>query len=81
MILAGIWGYRSSYTLLSVIVIQPDISEWIVSFSPSWGDDFFNPLLSDYSDRVVFLNTQNPSVKETLKFLGETNNWVLNILS
>lgn len=55
--------------------------EGVTTFSPSWGDEFFNPLLKKYGERVVFLNTQNPSVKETLKFLEETNKWNLKILS
>ena len=53
----------------------------VTTFSPSWGDEFLSLLLNDYGKRVVFLNTQNPSVKETLKFLEETNNRTFNILS
>ena len=36
--------------------------------TPSWGDEFVARLKEEYSD-VVFLNTENPSVKSVLKFL------------
>ncbi len=55
--------------------------EGISTFSPSWGDEFLNPLLEKYGSLIIFKNTQNPSVKETLKFLEETNGWNLNIIS
>ena len=43
--------------------------EGVNTFSPSWGDEFLTPLVGIYGDRLVFINTQNPSVKATLKFL------------
>lgn len=53
----------------------------VTIFSPSWGDEFLSRLIDDYGERIVFLNTQNPSVKETLKFLEKVGNKNFNILS
>jgi hypothetical protein len=43
------------------------------TFSPSWGDEFLTPLADAYGDRVVLINTQNLSVKATLKLLENIN--------
>lgn len=48
--------------------------EGITTFSPSWGDEFLSPLIEKYGKKnIVFLNTENLSVKETLKFLEQLN--------
>ena len=47
--------------------------EGVNTFSPSWGDEFLTPLVNNYGDRVVFKNTQNLSVKLTLKLLEDIN--------
>ena len=42
----------------------------VITFSPSWGDEFLTPLLERYGDRVALLNTSdNLSVKATLHTL------------
>lgn len=39
--------------------------------SPSWMDEFISGIKSIYSNKKIeFVNTQNESVKETLKVLG-----------
>lgn len=43
--------------------------EGVITFSPSWGDAFFNPLIEKFGDRIVFKNTQNLSVQAALKLL------------
>ena len=43
--------------------------EGVKTFSPSWGDEFLMALMESYGDRVVLMNTQNLSVKATLKLL------------
>lgn len=48
--------------------------EGVITLSPSWGDEFFSPLLKKYSSRLVLINTKNPSVKATLKLLEKINN-------
>jgi len=45
--------------------------EGVVAFSPSWGAEFLVPLAKKFSNRVAFLNTENPSVKATLELLKE----------
>lgn len=46
----------------------------VTTFSPSWGDEFLRPLIEKYGKKnIVFLNTENLSVKETLKFLEQLN--------
>lgn len=47
--------------------------EGVNTFSPSWGDEFLTPLVNDYEDRMVLMNTQNLSVKATLKLLENIN--------
>ena len=41
----------------------------VLTFSPSWGDEFLTPLLNKYGDRLVLKNTSNPSVKATIDIL------------
>ena len=44
----------------------------VLTFSPSWGDEFLTPLLNKYGDRLVLKNTSNPSVKATIDILQTT---------
>ncbi|OGZ68458.1 MAG: hypothetical protein A3D44_00755 [Candidatus Staskawiczbacteria bacterium RIFCSPHIGHO2_02_FULL_42_22] len=46
--------------------------EGVLTFSPSWGDEFLTPLLNKYGDRLILKNTSNPSVKATLEILQTT---------
>ena len=41
----------------------------VLTFSPSWGDEFLTPLLNKYGDRLILKNTSNPSVQATLDIL------------
>lgn len=41
----------------------------VLTFSPSWGDEFLGPLLEKYNDRLILTNTENLSVKATIKML------------
>jgi hypothetical protein len=44
----------------------------VITFSPSWGDEFLTPLHTQYGDRLILINIgNNPSVQETLKILEE----------
>ena len=40
-------------------------------FSPSWGDEFFTPLLEKNKDRVALIKSSNLSVIETIKMLEQ----------
>ena len=43
----------------------------VLTFSPSWGDEFLTPLLNTYGDRLILKNTANLSVQATLETLQE----------
>jgi len=45
--------------------------EGVVTFTPSWGDEFLNPLVSKFGERLVVKNTENPSVQASLKMLEQ----------
>ncbi len=47
--------------------------EGVITFSPSWGDEFLSPLLKQYGSRLILMNTSNPSVKATLELLEKIN--------
>ncbi|MFH1657137.1 MAG: hypothetical protein ABH919_01605 [bacterium] len=44
----------------------------VLTFSPSWGDEFLTPLLIAYGERLVLKNTSNLSVQATLDILEKT---------
>ena len=48
--------------------IEVDFGDVLV-LGPSWADEFITPLLEHYKDKVILLNTENPSVKATLELL------------
>ena len=37
--------------------------------APSWADEFIFGIKKEYSNRVQYINTENPSVKATLKIV------------
>jgi hypothetical protein len=43
----------------------------VITFTPSWGDEFLTPLRNKYSERLTLKNTENSSVQATLKLLEE----------
>ena len=43
--------------------------EGVITFTPSWGDEFLGPLFSKFGERLVLKNTENPSVRATLNLL------------
>jgi len=45
----------------------------VVTFSPSWGEEFLKPLYDKYGNRLVLLESKNPSVFVTLEMLEEIN--------
>ncbi len=52
-------------------IVEVDF-DGVLTFSPSWGDEFLTPLLEKYGDRLVLKNTTNPSVKATIEILQTT---------
>ena len=47
--------------------------EGVITFAPSWGDEFLTPLVKKYGTRLILRNTENPSVKATLELLESIN--------
>ena len=45
--------------------------EGVITFTPSWGDEFLGFLYNKYKDRLVLKNTDNPSVQASLEILEE----------
>ncbi|MFH1187795.1 MAG: DUF4325 domain-containing protein [bacterium] len=48
--------------------------EGVITFTPSWGDEFLSPLLDEFGDRVILKNTENLSVQATLELLERIHN-------
>lgn len=53
--------------------------EGVVSFSPSWGDEFLSPLLKRYGERLILLSTNNKSVEATVELLEKVNEREFNV--
>ena len=47
----------------------------VVTFTPSWGDEFLSPLIKQFAERLILKNTQNPSVIASLKILERINSY------
>ena len=62
-------------TLNDVGVNEPVVVDFdgVLTFSPSWGDEFLSPLLERFGKRLTLKNTGNPSVKATIATLEEIN--------
>ena len=45
----------------------------IISFSPSWGDEFLTPLQKKFGNRLTLKNLSNPSVALTISTLERIN--------
>jgi len=43
----------------------------VLTFSPSWGDEFLTPLWDRFGDNFILLESDNMSVQATLKLLQE----------
>jgi len=53
--------------------------EGVITFSPSWGDEFLSPLSKKYDTRLILMNTSNLSVKATLELLEKINQMTFKI--
>ncbi len=52
--------------------IEVDFDD-VLTFSPSWGDEFLTPLLLEFGDRLQLLKSDNLSVKTTVELLEKIN--------
>ncbi|OGY59656.1 MAG: hypothetical protein A3B23_03190 [Candidatus Colwellbacteria bacterium RIFCSPLOWO2_01_FULL_48_10] len=53
----------------------------VLTFTPSWGDEFLTPLQNRFGDRLKLINTANASVKATLDILQTANQTKFNVIS
>jgi len=66
-------AFQSTMALVkSDEVVEIDFNG-VITFSPSWGDEFLTPLSNHFGDRLILLSTSNPSVKITVKLLEDIN--------
>ena len=71
---AGKEAYAAILPLLESIGKQETIEidfDGVLSFSPSWGDEFLTPLLNRFGKRLVLLPHDNLSVIATTNLLEE----------
>jgi hypothetical protein len=59
--------------------IEVDFSD-VITFSPSWGDEFLSKLLDKFNDRLLLIKSDNPSVQATIEILEQTNNKKFRVL-
>jgi len=73
---AGKEAFAAFQSSLSDVPEEDIIADFdgVITFSPSWGDEFLTPLLQRYNSRFKLLNTENSSVKATLEILEKSNN-------
>lgn len=45
--------------------------EGVITFTPSWADEFLGPLFKKFGKRLILKNTENLSVKASLEMLEE----------
>lgn len=67
------WLSAQAYLLSGVKMnekIEVDFTG-VAVLSPSWADEFLTPLKKTYPNQVVFLTSNNSSVKASLEMIGE----------
>jgi hypothetical protein len=59
-------------------IVEVDF-DGIITFSPSWGDEFLSKLFEKFNDKLVLKKSDNPSVLATIEMLeqilGKKFNW------
>ncbi|MFA6307739.1 MAG: DUF4325 domain-containing protein [Patescibacteria group bacterium] len=79
-------GGKEAYNALQSSLINFKEDEELVvdfkgvdTFSPSWGDEFLANLFNKYKNRLVLINTTNPSVIATLEMLSDIKDIKFNL--
>ena len=57
-------------TISEHTIIEIDF-EGVITFTPSWADEFITKLSDRFGEKIVLTHTENPSVKATLRILKE----------
>ena len=66
-------AFQSSMSLVKQDEIIEVDFDGVITFSPSWGDEFLTPLYNHFGDRLILFPTNNPSVKITIELLEDIN--------
>lgn len=69
---AGKEAFSAFQSVLNTVSSDEEVVvdfDGVITFSPSWGDEFLTPLATRYKGRIFFKNTRNSSVSATLKLL------------
>ncbi len=62
-------------TLQTIPTNEPIVVDFegVLTFSPSWGDEFLTPLRKRFDERLRLKKSDNPSVLATLEILEQTS--------
>jgi hypothetical protein len=74
---AGREAYNAIRPLLSEVKSDENIEidfVGVVTFSPSWADEFLTPMKDQFKDRMILKETDNPSVIATMELLDSIQN-------
>ncbi|MFH1536707.1 MAG: hypothetical protein ABID45_01835 [Patescibacteria group bacterium] len=72
----GAEAYRAFQPTLKKITKDENLEidfSGVLTFSPSWGDEFLTPLLEKLGDHLILLPSDNMSMQATIKILQEIN--------
>ena len=67
-------AYNAFFSTLESVSDNEEINidfDGVVTFTPSWADEFITPILNTYGNRVKLIHTDNPSVEATLRLLAK----------
>jgi len=70
-------GKEAYNAFLSTLQSVPDNEkievdfDGVITFTPSWADEFITPILNIYGNRVKLMHSDNPSVEATLRLLAK----------
>ena len=67
VLMAKAYVFRELKTQDDIIL---DFNE-VKVLTPSWADEFITGIKSEYSNEIHYINTENPSVKASLKTVWE----------
>ncbi len=65
-------AYNAFLSTLQSVTDDEEIEidfDGVITFTPSWADEFITPILNKYGSRVKLLPTNNSSVEATLRLL------------
>ncbi len=77
-------AFAALQPLLKDISAQEDVVvdfDGIITFSPSWGDEFLTPLVKNYGARFKLMHTDNPSVHTTIEILEKSEKVKFNFIN